>query len=254
MKLRILLAVLVLPLAFVSCGLSQEKKSPNTNMNKENAQTNQSSNDEFKNLLFADQSLEEIAANFKIESTPAKDNFAHYFALALDNVHKGKTEEAKKNLKYTLTIPNVETRVQLWAWKALRQLGEKTTANEALEVRGVVIEVPMENGYDILAVYPDGQVRYINYTGKIAVWDAPDDRFKSSINNILESAKPFVNKTSASEKHKAVKSGFVQISILTFGGIYQTEAKLEDINENSPLYPFLANGGQIIGGLAEVAK
>lgn len=251
MKFRILLAVLVLPLAFVSCGLSQEKKSPNTNMNKENTQTNQSGNDEFKNLLFADQSLEEIAANFKIETAPSKDNFAHYFALALDNVRKGKTEEAKKNLKYTLTIPNVETRVQLWAWKALRQLGEKPTANEALEVRGVVIEVPMEKGYNTLAVYPDGQIRYINYTGSIGVWDAPDDRFKTPIKNILKSAKSFVNKTPISEKHKIAKLGYMQISILTFNGIYQTEARNEDVNENSPFYPFITNGGQIIYELSK---
>lgn len=254
MKLKFLLIVLVLPLMFVSCSMSQNTKSPNTNLKKETFDTNPANIESFKELLFADQSLEEQATNYKIESTPSKDNYTHYFALALDNIRKSKAEEAKKNLKYVLSNSTLESRVHLWAWKALRRLGEKPSANEGRETRGVVIEVPMDDGYDTLAVYPDGQVRYINYTGKIAVWDAPDDRFKSAIKNILQTAQQFVNKTSVLEKHKPVKFGFVQISILTFNGIYQVEIKNEDINENSPFYPFLSNGGEILVGLTEVVR
>ena len=251
MRLKSLITIVVLLLVFAACGMSQNTHISSTNMKKENVDINIES---FKDLFFADQTLEEFASGFQVQTVPAKNDFTHYFALALENTRKGKTDEAAKNLKYVLSMPNIETRVQLWAWKTLRQFGEKPAEIDASEVRGVVIEVPVETGYDTLAVYPDGTLRYINYTGKIAVWDAPDDRFNAQIKNILESAKTFVSKTPVLEKHKPVTPGFVQISILTFKGIYQIEAKAKEINQTSSFYPFLQEGGKIIFGLTEAVQ
>jgi hypothetical protein len=250
MNLRISILSLILLLTFVSCAWSQEKESQSTSAI--NTRPGFSSADKFKNLLFADQSLEEFAADFKIKAAPAKDDFSHYFALALDNARKGKTDEARKNLKYVLDIPNVETRVQLWAWRALRQFGEKPAAKDGSEVRGVVIEVPIAYGYDTLAVYRDESLRYINYTGKIAVWDAPDDRFSPLIKNILESSQSFINKTPVSPSRKVVQPGFVLVSILTLNGIYQVEAEYKQITVKHSFIPFIENGGRIIIGLAEL--
>jgi hypothetical protein len=257
MNLKILILTFAsLPLIFVSPVCAQEKKPQTANMNAVNTQPDQMRVDEFKNLLFADQTLEELTSCFKLEKVPAEEDIPHYFALALDNTRKSKWEEAKKNLKYVLNIPKTETRWRLWAWKALRQLGENPAPKEGSEVRGVVIEFPIQSGYDTLAVYSDGSLCYINYTGKIAIWDVSEDsRFDSQIKNILESANSFLSrKTSVLEKHKAVKTGFVQISILTFGGIYQVEARKDEIDEKHPFDTFIESGGRILLGLTELVN
>jgi len=40
-------------------------------------------------------------------------------------------------------------------------------------VLGVIAEMPMESGHDVLAAYRDGSVRYLNFSGKVAVVEPP---------------------------------------------------------------------------------
>ena len=71
----------------------------------------------------------------------------------------GKTEEAKTKLRSILGVPNLETRIQLWVWSALRELGKQPNANLRKEILGVVIEVPKRGAYDTLAGYQDSSAR-----------------------------------------------------------------------------------------------
>eukprot|EP01034_Spumella_vulgaris_P027969 gene27969-34759_t len=67
-----------------------------------------------------------------------------------------------------------ESRVRILACNWLRENGHPVPAHELL---GVIVEVPLEEGLDVLAAYADGTVRYINQTGKFAVFEgAPDAR------------------------------------------------------------------------------
>lgn len=208
--------------------------------------------DDFKSLLFADQSLENIAADFKVQTKPEKKDFSHFFALALANKRHGHINEAKINLKRVLSLPHIESRVRLWTWKALKDLKENPPPNSLEQVHGVVIEMPMgTNGLDTLAVYSDGTLRYINYTGKIMVWDAPDNRLSPLVNNLLTAAKPLVAQTPALEKHRNVKNGDVQVSVLTLGGIYQAHDEA-NLNEGSAIYPVIVAGSQIIPALVQL--
>ena len=52
-----------------------------------------------------------------------------------------------------LDLPQLETRIQLWVWSALRELGEKPDPELAFEVLGVVIEMPSGDGHDTIAAY-----------------------------------------------------------------------------------------------------
>jgi len=61
-----------------------------------------------------------------------------------------------------------EGRVRYLACTKLRQLGEAVPMKRLL---GVIVEVPLESGLDVLAVYSEGGVRYINQTGKLAVFE-----------------------------------------------------------------------------------
>lgn len=39
------------------------------------------------------------------------------------------------------------------------------------ELLGVIVEVGLNEGLDVVAAYQDGTARYINYTGKMVVWE-----------------------------------------------------------------------------------
>lgn len=60
----------------------------------------------------------------------------------------------------------------MWAWTALRALGERPSAMHEGEVLGVVVEVPVDEGVDVLAAYADGRVRFLGSAGQIVVREA----------------------------------------------------------------------------------
>jgi hypothetical protein len=62
-----------------------------------------------------------------------------------------------------------ESRVRILAYNWLRQNRHEVPKKELF---GVVAEVPLEAGLDVLAAYADGRIRYINQTGRLAVFEA----------------------------------------------------------------------------------
>jgi hypothetical protein len=59
----------------------------------------------------------------------------------------------------------VEPRHVAQAWHFLRAAGVQPEPDEAGRVLGLVVEVGMKNGADVLAVYADRSVRYYNHAG-----------------------------------------------------------------------------------------
>lgn len=65
---------------------------------------------------------------------------------------------------------SLESRNRLQAWHFLRSIN--VNPDEALVARqawGVVVEVPVDGGHDVLAAYPVGGVRYLNHAGGATV-------------------------------------------------------------------------------------
>jgi hypothetical protein len=54
---------------------------------------------------------------------------------------EGKKNEARSCLFRILDPPNIETRIELWVWSALRELGEQPESKIAWEILGAVVEV-----------------------------------------------------------------------------------------------------------------
>ncbi len=68
-----------------------------------------------------------------------------------------------------------ESRTRLWAWTALRKLGEKPSAVHVGEVLGVVVEVPVDGKLDVLAAYADGGARYLGTANQLVVKETGGD-------------------------------------------------------------------------------
>lgn len=216
---------------------------------------NPSSFKEFKDLFFADQSLEELVGKDKVDK-PAQDGDPwRLYALALANSRQGKVEEAKRNLRQVLALPQPETRWRLWAWKALRELGEKLPANIANEVHGVVFELHNEAGVGTIAAYSDGRARWLGSLGKIIVWEAPgtDSEVDKLIRDFLKSAEPLVKGTPIVEKHKSIEPplNYVRVSILTYGGIHIAEAHGPEIDEQPFMSTVLIASVQLLDALGK---
>jgi hypothetical protein len=86
----------------------------------------------------------------------------------------------------------LEPRHYLQAWHFLRQHGQHPPPDVAGQVFGVVVDVAMPEGLDLLAAYRDHSARYYNYSGTGVVWERPDASFDMSIDQLLEASKQVV--------------------------------------------------------------
>ena len=95
----------------------------------------------------------------------------HSFVLARNALEGGQVEEAIQLWLSIARSPDQESRHVLQAWTLLRRQGIKPGEDEAEVVHGVVCEIAVGRGHDVLAVYRDGSSRYLNHSGKVAVVD-----------------------------------------------------------------------------------
>lgn len=86
----------------------------------------------------------------------------------------------------------LEPRHHLQAWHLLRELGVQPAQDVGKQVLGVVVEVPVDGGPDVLAAYADHSARYLNHAGGVVVWERPDDRLDRLIDALLAASSSLV--------------------------------------------------------------
>ena len=111
-----------------------------------------------------------------------------------------------------------EGRVRYLAYSLLRN-AEKTVPEKVL--LGVIVEVGLPAGLDVLAAYADGGVRYINTTGKLAVFEdvAP---VRPLVQEVLDAAQAVVAHTGPwpGARLAPPRIGNIRISFLVSEGLY----------------------------------
>lgn len=172
--------------------------------------------DPIRQLVFACQPMEVLVQGLKLDGRPGP---FQTFADAVELAKAGRKEEAKTRLRSILGVPNLETRIQLWVWSALRELGEQPNGNSGTEILGVVIEVLMHGAYDTLAGYQDGSARYLNFSGKAIFWDKPDASIKLLCERLIASTIPESSRAVPRKDTVLPKSG-TQVTLLTRSGMY----------------------------------
>jgi hypothetical protein len=172
--------------------------------------------DPIRQGLFASQPMDVLVQRLKLDGSSGP---FQTFADAAELARAGKKEEAKSRLHSILGIPNLETRIQLWVWSALRELGEQPDPKSGKEVLGVVIEVPMRGAYDTLAGYQDGSARYLNFSGKAIFWDKADGSVKLLCEHLIASTIPEGSQAVLRKDTVLPKTG-TQVTLLTRSGMY----------------------------------
>jgi hypothetical protein len=177
-----------------------------------------SDGDPIRQMLFASQPLKEQVQRMRLNGQPSPHQS---IADAYNFVVSGKKAEAIAVLRGVLSAPQLETRTLLWVWSGLRELGELPDPKFAFEVLGVVLERPSNGAYDTLAAYMDGSARYLNFSGKVIIWDAQDPKVKELCLAMVGLSFDANTKTKPRKDLSLPKTG-VQATLLTRSGPFLT--------------------------------
>ncbi len=186
-----------------------------------------------RDVLFADDTLEHMATH---SDGSSDDQPWCYFTTAQQALNKGNRNIALIELKKILSLPELESRVYLQAWHCLRTLGEFPPPDSAHTIRGVVVEVALAQGLDLVAAYSDHSARYFNYSGAGIVWDVRDPEIDRLIDELLALGQNIVRQTGPWNKPRppAPPQGNVRLNLLTFGGLHFGQADL-DVMAQDPI-------------------
>lgn len=164
------------------------------------------------------------------------------FVSAAEREAAGDVPAALVALRSIADSEGYETRVRLQAWHALRALGIEPPEEQARTVRGVITEVGLDGGTDVVAAYQDHTARYFNQAGGAIVWDQHDGQVDPLVDAYLAAGQAVADVTGPhmDELPDPVGPGTALIMLLTFRGIHIGYGELDAIMGD-------ALGGQVSG-------
>ncbi len=173
-----------------------------------------SNDDPIRQLLFGSQTLAE-----QVERMDLSDGEGPFRTIsrAYELKKEGNTKEAVTLLQNLLKESDLETRVTLWTWSGLRELGYHPDEKNAYEVLGAIIEMPSGDGVDTLAAYVDGTARYLNFSGRAIFWDQESKEIKDLCQAMIDSTIPDSNRAKPRESLDLPKR-HLQVTLLTRSG------------------------------------
>jgi len=144
------------------------------------------------------------------------------FIKARNLLDKGDKSSAVKLYQSITDMVGLESRHYLQAWHFLRGLGVNPPEDKAKIVYGVVVEVGMEKGTDILAAYTDRTARYYNFSGSGVVWERPDDSLDAEMEALLKAGQEVAGKIGPWDKERppVPTNGNVRLNMLTPSGLH----------------------------------
>ena len=138
---------------------------------------------ELRELLFGDVPIETWAG------TSNEKPWTH-FQDAEHAMARADVPAAEAALHAVLDTADLESRQYLQAWSCLRQLDRDALTALPERLYGVVLDVPLEQGYDTLAAYDDHTARYLNQAGGAIIWHAEDAAMDALVDALLAAARP----------------------------------------------------------------
>ena len=144
------------------------------------------------------------------------------FVQARKHLDKRDQNTAITLWKTIADTPGLESRHYLQAWHFLRQHGVNPAPEQAKTVYGVVVEVALKGGADILAAYTDHTARYLNYSGAGVIWEHPDTSLDAEIEALLKAGQAVANVIGPWDgaRPPAPQGDNVRLNMLTPSGLH----------------------------------
>jgi len=204
---------------------------------------------EIRDLLFADAPLRSSKPH---DSWSASDPLAR-FERARSCLGSGNVSGAVAALERITQRDDVESRQLLQAWRGLRDLGVRPPPRDAKRVYGVVLEVNLSDGLDVLAAYADHSARFINHGGNVIVWEARDatiDRLVDDLLRVGQSIADVIGPWEGARPEPPPKH-HVRINMLTPSGQHFGEGPFSTLSTDAMGGPAITAGATLMEALIE---
>jgi hypothetical protein len=141
--------------------------------------------------------------------------------------------------------PEQESRVRALAYNWLREHQHPVPAHVVL---GVIVEMPLSGGLDVLAAFADGRVRYLNQSGKMAIVEGGALEIEQQARELVRSGEPVVAQIGPwREARLAPPSGNqVRMTFLASDGLYFGEGPYADIRAEPMAAPVIQHAEQLL--------
>lgn len=189
------------------------------------------------NLLFCD----DITLFKKQDNTKGDGLWPTLLAEPADKAALRKIAEDQTN----------EGRVRALAYNRLRATGEKVPPKKLL---GVIVEVPLKQGLDVLAAFSEGGVRYLNQSGKVAIFEGQGNPVEALAKELISASQPVVNQIGPWDKQRMPppKAGNVRMTFLVSDGLYFGEGPFSVLQQDAMAGPVLAKATQLLQRAVEL--
>lgn len=137
-----------------------------------------------------------------------------------------------------------EGRVRALAYNWLRANGHSVSPKQLL---GVVVEVPLDSGLDVLAVFSEGGVRYINQSGKLAVFEGVPS-LQPAVSALLEASEAVVARTGPWDQPRLPPPGRgkIRLTFLVSDGLYFGEGPMPAMQREPLAGPIIQQATELL--------
>lgn len=131
-----------------------------------------------------------------------------------------------------------EARVRVLAYNRLREMGEPVSAKVLL---GVVVEVGLDDGLDVMAAFVDGETRYINHTGRMSFFVGSTHVVEAQVQAVIAAARPVVAQIGPwnGVRLPPPPRGMARLSFLVSDGLYFGQGPFTDLLRDPMAGPLL---------------
>ncbi len=194
------------------------------------------SNDEIRETLFGDLPLNAWPPRWK---TSLSDDPWRSFLSAREAADAGRRPDAISLWQEILAMPNLESLHYAQAWHFLRSYGVHPDPSVAKDLLGVVLEVPMEGGLDVLAAYADHHAAYFNFNGSATLWLRPDQSLDPLIDSVLYEGAQIIQRIGVwkEPRRPAPALGDIRINLISPAGLHFGEGPMKLATENPMTKP-----------------
>jgi hypothetical protein len=166
------------------------------------------------------------------------------YSYPFNILFSGYPDEA--DLRRVIDDSTLDARLRILALNTRRSMGHAPAGKELF---GVIVEVGLEGGLDVLASFRDGKARYINQSGKLLIWDTTTDSTANKLTvDLFAKSERIIDQIGPWDKSRKPHpvAGSARITFLVSDGLYFGEGQCETLFNDSLAGPALTSATQLM--------
>lgn len=145
-----------------------------------------------------------------------------------------------------------EGRIRYLAFSRLRAADRPVRPKVLL---GVIVEFPVAQGHDVLAAYSEGGVRYINYTGKLAVLEGVTE-VQPLVQQLFTASQPLLDRIGPWDKPRLPppnKPASIRLTFLVSDGLYFGQGPREVMQREAISGPVISGATALLQAVVRIS-